>query len=756
MRRVTGEVGGRVRRLRGAAALAALMGVGMLGADGAAAEAVEDGAADAGEIVVTATRTEKDPFQVPVVTTLITDEEIEENLVTDIKDLIRFEPGISVPTSPSRFGAALAATGRDGNSGFNIRGMGGNRVLFQVDGVRLADGFSFGPNAFGRGDYVDLDLVSSVEIVRGPASALYGSDGLAGVVSFITRDPNDFLQSDENFRARARVSYASVDESWSENLTGAWRLSDQWSVLGAYTRRDGRETDNQGVVGLPDSRRTEPNPQDWESNAALARLVFEPSDMHRFRLTGEYGDRYIATEALSGRAILPLGPAPGSNSSVIDLDGEDESERSRVALDYTFSNEGGFIDNAFIAIYSQSSWARQFSAENRNVSADRTRETTYDNDVWGISAQGESSFEGSIQNRFVYGIDHSVTTSGAIRGGTVPTPPAVFPERPFPETEFTRTGAFLVDEITVLDGALTFFPGVRYDAYEITPNRDTLYVWPLFEQDGTHLSPKFGIVAWPTDHFGAYFNYAEGFKSPAPSEVNNFVENLTLAPTNAYTSIPNTNLGPETSTGVEAGIRGRDWAMFNGTWNWTLGGFSTWYEDFISQQIVGGNGSALTPFLYQFVNLNEVQISGVEARVDAAWQSGVGLNLAMAWAEGDQTVSGVTSALQSTDPFTLVAGLTYADQEGRFGGQLALTWVVEKEANEVTAGTFNPDGFTVWDMTGYVNLSDAATLRVGVFNLTDETYWLWSDVRGLSAASTTLDAYTRPGRNVSASISYRF
>ncbi|GAM99581.1 tonB-dependent hemin [alpha proteobacterium U9-1i] len=747
---------GRRRRLRGATALVVLMGLGGLGGGAASAAEAEDGAAGEGDIVVTATRTAKDQFEVPATSTVITDEEIEAHLVTDIKDLIRFEPGISVPTSPSRFGAALAATGRDGNSGFNIRGMGGNRVLFQVDGVRLPDGFSFGPNAFGRGDYIDLDLLSSVEIVRGPASALYGSDGLAGVVSFITKDPNDFLFGDETFGARARVSYASVDESWAENLTGAWRLNDQWSVLAAYTRRDGHETDNQGdnnAFAIPPatpaaSTRTAPNPQTFESNAVLGRLVFEPNDAHRVRVTAEYGDRFISTDAISGRT-----------STVARLTGEDESERMRYALDYTLENEGGLIDSAFVAVYQQSSWARQISYEDRSPAVDRTRETIYDNDVWGLTAQAESVFEGAIQNRFVYGVDHSVTTSGAIRGGTVPTPPAVFPERPFPETEFTRTGVFLVDEISLMDGAVTLFPGVRHDSYDISPNRDALYVFPLFEQDGTHLSPKFGIVAWPTEHVGAFFNYAEGFKSPAPTEVNNFIENLALAsltPPQAYTSIPNTNLGPETSQGFEAGVRGRDWRMFNGLWDLSVAAFAVFYDDFISQQITGGNGTALTPFTYQFVNLNQVDISGVEARASANWQSGVGLNLAMAWAEGDQTVSGVESALQSTDPFTLVAGISYNEPSGRYGGELSVTWTVEKDANEVTAGTVNPDGFTIFDLTSYVNVSEAATLRVGVFNITDETYSWWNDVRGLSAASTTLDAYTQPGRNVSASISYRF
>ena len=137
-------------------------------------------------IVVTATRTAARAEDLPVTVSVKTDEQIADELVTDIRDLVRFEPGVSVQPQPARFGAALGATGRAGNDSFNIRGIGGNRVLIQVDGVRVPDGFSFGAQASGRGDYVDLGLIKSVEILRGPSSALYGSDGLAGAVSFIS------------------------------------------------------------------------------------------------------------------------------------------------------------------------------------------------------------------------------------------------------------------------------------------------------------------------------------------------------------------------------------------------------------------------------------------------------------------------------------------------------------------------------------------------------------------------------------------
>ena len=75
----------------------------------------------------------------------------------------------------------------------------------------------FGAQSAGRGDYVDVDLLRSVEILRGPASALYGSDGVAGAVSFITKDPIDILGADDNFGGRARVTYSSADESLSES-----------------------------------------------------------------------------------------------------------------------------------------------------------------------------------------------------------------------------------------------------------------------------------------------------------------------------------------------------------------------------------------------------------------------------------------------------------------------------------------------------------------------------------------------------------
>jgi hemoglobin/transferrin/lactoferrin receptor protein len=737
-----------MRGLWGTTAAAALLG--LMAGSPAQAEDIET--TEGQEITVTATRTEEDVSRVPSVVTVITDEEIEENLVTDIKELVRFEPNISVQSTPSRFGLALGTGGRSGNSGFNIRGLDGNRVLLQIDGIRVPDAYEFGPASFGRGDYVDLDLLQSVEILRGPGSALYGSDGLAGVVSFITKDPSDFLYDGESFAGRVRVGYASVDESFTESLTLAGR-SGAWSVLAGYTRRDGSEYDNQGENEEENTRRTAPNPAEYESNAALARLVFQPSDAHRFRFTADYNDRYNFTEVLSARALPPL-----AASSILDLNGFDENERTRYALDYAYEGEG-FINRAFAAVYSQDSFSRQFADENRNTSADRTRDTSFENEVWGAALQLESGFDdGGIVHRFVYGFDYSFSEQSSIRTGILPTAPETFPTRSMPITEYERLGVFLMDEITLLDGVVTLYPAVRYDSYELNPIDDALYPFDdpeeFGQQSDDHISPKFGIVVWPTETFGFFANYAAGFKTPAPSEVNNFFENPAPAFGNPYTTIPNPDLGPETSDAFDLGLRWRNLPALGGLWNAQLTGYVAEYEDFIARVVV----DTFPPEdVNQFVNLNSVSVNGIEARADGSWDNGFGFTIATAFSEGDQSVAGVSGPLESIEPWRVVTGVSWDDPNGRFGGQAIVTYASQKDEEDTTQ-TFRPDAFTILDLTGYWNITDAAVLRVGVFNVTDETYWLWSDVRGtgLTPASISRDAFTQAGRNVSASIAYRF
>ena len=702
------------------------------------------------QIVVTATRTPLQIEDAPATITVIDDEQIADELATDIKDLVRYEPGVSVRRAPARFGAALGATGRARNEDFIIRGIGGNRVLIQVDGIRSPQGFSFGAQDAGRGGYTDVSLVKSVEILRGPASALYGSDGLAGAISFTTSDPVDLVEAGQRFGGFVRASYSSADEEFTETAAIAGLFGDLSAML-SYTRRDFHELENAGEVDGLGSGRTLPNPQDGTSNAFLGKLVWD-TGAHRVRLSGEYLETEVATDVLSGQGPAFLfGPFP--SWIVDDLTALDTTERGRVSLDWTYVGEGA-IDYAHAAAYYQTGEDVQFTDEDRSpVSAtprpDRERLNTFENEVYGFSAEARSVFgSDAFRTTLAFGGDASWTRQEGLRDGTEPPFGEVFPTRAFPATDFMLGGVFLATEFTFLDGAVTLFPALRYDFYDLDPTDDPLL--PDFAgsaQSDDRLSPKLGVTVKLADDVLLYGNYAQGFRAPTPYQVNNFFENLAYG----YTSLPNPDLGPETSESWEAGIKFSTEAV-----SLQIAAFTADYDDFISQQVVGGSFTPMDPAQYQFVNYDAVEIEGVEAKASFRMENGFYSRFAIAYADGDILSPGAAPRpLDTIDPLNLVVGIGYREPQGRFGGELIATHHARKPLDE-TDGGYRPDAFTILDATAFFAVTDALKLRAGIFNIFDEKYAYWQDVRGLSATSTTTDAYTRPGRNASVSLSFQF
>ncbi|WP_297506555.1 TonB-dependent hemoglobin/transferrin/lactoferrin family receptor [uncultured Caulobacter sp.] len=709
-------------------------------------------AVEVDKVTVTATRSERTISQAPVTVSVISSDEIEDGLVKDIKDLVRDEPGVSVRAVPARFTAAGASTGRDGNAGFNIRGLEGNRVLIAVDGVRVPDGFAFGAQSTGRGDYVDLDILKSVEIVRGPASALYGADGLAGSVSFITKDPSDILKPGQGFAGRARVGYASADDSWTESLVLAGR-SDRWEALAAYTRRDGKGRKTAGTNDAANTDRTTANPEDNTSNAFLGKLIYSPNDQNRFRLTLDHMDRQVDWTVLSAIAKPPL-----ASTSVIGLTAFDKDKRDRVTLDHRYDGGAGLISAARTSLYWQKSTTRQFSAEDRNTAADRTRDATFDNRVLGAAVELHSVFEtGALKHEIVWGADASITRQQGTRDGTTPPVGETFPAKAFPTTDFTLAGLYAQDEITA--GPVTLYPAVRFDYYRLDPKSDPLFTTAASGQSDTHLSPKLGLVWDATELVTLFANAAAGFKAPSPSQVNTGFANLV----SNYRSISNPNLKPETSRTLEAGFR-----LHRPGWRVAVTGFTGEYNDFIEQVQVSGAFTAANPAVYQYVNLSGVKISGAEAKGSVNLGAGFTARAAVSYARGASRANGVNTPLASIDPVKLTGGVGYRAPSGRFGGDLGVIHSDRKSAGRAgvsctgaIAGSspyncFMPPSFTVADLTAWWAVTKTVTVRGGVFNLTDQKYCWWSDARGLADNSAVKDGYTQPGRNYSISLALKF
>jgi hemoglobin/transferrin/lactoferrin receptor protein len=718
-------------------------------------------AADAVEldrVTVTATRSEKKLQDAPVTASVISEQDIDDGLVKDIKDLVRFEPGVSVRRAPARFTAAGASTGRDGNAGFNIRGLEGNRVLILVDGVRVPDGYAFGAQNMGRGDYVDLDTLKSVEIVRGPASALYGSDGLAGSVNYFTKDPSDLLKGGKAFAGSAKVAYASADESWSESLIAAGQ-SGAWEGMVAYTRRDGEGQKTAGNNDSANTDRTAANPEDNQSNAVLARVVYTLNDQNRLRLTYDHLDSDIDWTVLSAIAKPPL-----ASTSVLGLTAFDRMKRDRVSLDHRFTGGQGLIQSAQTTAYYQNSTTRQFSAEDRNTAADRTRDATFDNEVWGAALELHSDATiGGVANRFVWGGDASITRQEGVRDGTVPPAGETFPTRAFPTTDYTLAGAYAQDEVAF--GPVTFYPAVRFDYYKLQPKKDALFTANVpASQSASHVSPKLGVVWKTTDLVTVFANLAAGFKAPSPSQVNNGFAN----PVSNYMSVSNPDLKPETSETFEVGVR-----LNRPTWNASVTGFTGKYDDFIEQVQVSGSFTPTDPAVYQYINQSKAEITGAEARFATELGGGFTLQGAASYARGNSENAGKKTPLASIDPVKLVAGVSYRDPAGRFGGALNAVHAAKQSAGRsgvscsITVGTpprtqtgpdycWMPKEFTVLDLTAYWNVTDSVTLRGGVFNITGQTYAWWSDARGIADTSTVKDAYTQPDRNYAVSMAVKF
>ncbi|QDH35908.1 TonB-dependent hemoglobin/transferrin/lactoferrin family receptor [Porphyrobacter sp. YT40] len=732
-------------------------------AENAAAESATAAEAESqqqtGRITVTATRAPVLQEDAPATVTVITDQDIADQLATDIKDLVRFEPGVSVRRAPARFGAAIGATGRARNEDFTVRGIGGNRVLIQVDGIRSPQGFSFGPQAAGRGGFADVSLVKQVEILRGPASALYGSDGLAGAVSFVTSDPVDIIGG-ADVGGFVTSQYSSDDKEYAQTATLAGQTGNLSAMI-AYTRRDFSELENRGTVEGTGPTRTAPNPQDGTSDAVLAKLVWD-NGPHRIRLTGEWLDSAVETEVLSGQGpAFTFGPAPVW--TVDGLNARDTNQRKRASLDWTYDGTpDDAIEHAFLSAYWQDAKDRQFAFEERTSltatpAPDRERLNTFENRVYGAAGEVRSGFAfAGMTHRIAIGGDVSWTRQEGLRDGTVPGRGETFPTRAFPATDFTLGGVFIADEISLAGGALTLFPALRFDFYDLNPTADPLL--PNFTasgQSGDRLSPKVGATVKLAKDVVLFGNYAQGFLAPTPSQVNNFFEFIA----GGYTSIPNPDLRPETSESWEVGAR-----YVGDIVSLQLTGFRGDYDDFIAQQVVSGGFTPQNPAVFQFVNFDRARIEGVEARAEMRLESGLNARLAFAYANGDTIdPAGTRTPLDTVDPFNVVAGLGYRAPSGRFGGELILTHNARKDKGEVERaadGTdlfVRPDASTILDLTAFYAVSDRLKLRAGLFNLTGETYALWSDVRGLSVADAgLLPAFTRPGRNLSLSASYRF
>ena len=697
-------------------------------------------------VTVSATLNPSPLRDTPGVVSVISAGTIQDQLMENIGDLVKYEPGVYVENNITRLGL----------NGFNVRGVGGNRVMTQVDGIQTSEQFDFGPFNVHQTS-LDIDVLQSVEIVRSANSALYGSDALGGVVSLFTKDPSDYLRN-QPFHIGAKTTWDSRADDVSVNTAIAGGNSRFQSSLFASVNR-GHEFHNKGTVSTPDATRTTPNPQDRSSRQMLAKFVITSSPGNVLRLTGETYDTDVTTNVFSQLGQRRYGPMVINTSAIKALD---KQERWRTSLDHTLVGRAG-LDVLAWSFYGQANDTSQVVDETRTttgfgppIPAFRNGSLAFEQRGLGGTARGQKwigrasrgvllTFGGSahrdtfdvLRNR----VDTHARTGLPIRSSLV------FPTKYFPKSEVAETGAYVQAELQV--GPLTLVPGVRYDNFSLDADQaDAIFLASLsptpadFSADA--VSPKVGAAIRLSDIVTVHTQYAGGFRAPPYSDINSGFTNVQ----SGYTALPNPALKAERSDNIEVGVR----AALNRS-SFSVTGFSNRYDDFIELSTTGFNRQ--TGLLeFQSQNVSKVNINGLELRADTFLGDAVKVRGSYAAIAGTDVSSDEEAPLGSIAPNEGVIGFQYLHASDRWTSELSVRFVQGQSLENAGADQYAPQAYRIVDFLTSLSLAETLKLRLGILNLTDETYFEWWNVRGRAANDPVIDRYSSPGISFITSLAY--
>ncbi len=672
---------------------------------------------------------------------VITRTDIERRQAQDIADLVRDEPGVTVSREATRFGAR----------GFHVRGIDGNRLAVRLDGVPMPDGFAVGSFSNAGRDLIEPELVERIELLRGPASVLYGSDALGGILAIDTRDPGAFIGTGEH-RGQARIGHDSRDDGTRLGATGAWK-GEVWSALVAASARNGGTRDNNaGDAGPP------ANPSDSEARSGLFKL----RGRHAFgtsRVLVERQREQIDTDVRTARF------GPGQYSTTELLLGDDVSARNRALVGLNFEAPWAAVEELDAMVYVQDAAIDQGTIQRRIAPSPAGAPTLRDRSFSIEQAQRGLQLTGRSQSRFgavaaswVYGLEYTRNRIEELRDGTETNlaTGAVstvilgerMPVRDFPNSVQSVASAFVSAEFDFGDSGYSLLPGLRWDRFEVDARGDALFEedFPdveLVDVRDDRLTPKLAVRRSLGDAAELYLAYAEGFRAPPFSDVN-IALNL---PGFDYIVLPNPDLRAERSNGVELGINVSGEAL-------TLRAavYENRYRDLIeSRANLGVNDDGATVF--QSVNRERARIRGVE--LDARWRldrfgdalRDVEARAALSWSEGDDTRR--DAPLNSIAPPRLQLGLQGEESGPWPSWGVQLDVVQGKRRIDESAGPlFAPPGHATVDVRFGKRLGEHVELDLRINNLTDRRYWDWFALRGVRPVNNPAPAfYTAPGRH---------
>ncbi len=399
----------------------------------------------------------------------------------------------------------------------DIRGLTGNRVAQVIDGVK--QNFELK----NRGSYfLPMSMVQNVEVIKGPASTLWGNGALGGVVAMRTPTALDLLDDGQNFGAKINQGYHSANQL-TETTAMVYAANDNFDALlgGFYNHAnnlrlgDGQHLPNSGYI----------------QKGGLAKLGWQIDDANRVTVSHRLvrisqtspNDNNMVNGRLvkdtvvgNGLSIRQLQGLMGRHSNMhmanykySPLSHQTITDQSTI-LDYAFDPESKYVDS-HVTLYRNHTVEREHWLED-NVN-DKTKYVTN-----GFNIRNSSDFDWLY---LTYGVDFAHNKINTIREKNV----NVFESKYRPSGyngKSDNTGVFLQGYVPLFNKTLILSPGIRYDHYR-TKSSDNIrsdmggYInHPKFSDD--HYSPSFAITWKPADFFTLGAKYNEAFRAPSLQE----------------------------------------------------------------------------------------------------------------------------------------------------------------------------------------------------------------------------------------------
>ncbi|MCS4505121.1 TonB-dependent hemoglobin/transferrin/lactoferrin family receptor [Arhodomonas aquaeolei] len=686
----------------------------MLALTAAAAAADSDDVAPPLEldyISVTAMRTPIEAFDYPGMVSVVDSGTIRERQPSTPDDILGDLPGVEFTGGPRRTGEVPS-----------IRGLAGADVVVTLDGARQ----NFLSGHDGR-FFVDPSLLREVEVVRGPASSLYGSGATGGVIALRTLRAEDLLAPDEHAGIWLRGGYQGVNHERHAGVTAYGRPRDDLGVLASITRRDS------GTIELGDGNELTNSDDDIVSGLAKGR--WQPDEDSEVELSFQRFDN-DAREPNNGQG------AGDENSVAKDI--RADTARLRYAHD---DPSDPWVDLA-VSLYRNETRVdeRRLDDDGLGPEGERLRRHL---DTTGLRLDNSSqtAFAGA-ETTVTYGVEgyRDVQDGGDASG-----------ERAgVPDAEYDFAAVFAQAELRWsapggMPGELLLIPGVRYDRFKASADD----VDEDLSDDA--VSPRLGLTWKPTRGTMLFVNRAEAFRAPTLGEAYPSGTHFQIplgAPfgtiTNRFESNP--DLEPQRTQTWEfgGGLRFPDVLVDGDRFGIKLSHYEIHGDDFIDTQVrqpspfadcnpaVPGACDGTT----RSVNVAEARLWGDE--IEAHYRVGrLRTSLGFSRIDGEDERTGEKLGVLTPPQVSLSARYELPATDTTVGARL----LHAAEFDEVDDPSEERASYTVVDLSATWRPRRPAlrglTVRLGVDNAFDEAY------------SRTYTGAAEPGRNVRIALGYR-